>query len=86
MEFSYRFYTNKDCKYFPCHAMEGDFNCMFCYCPLYLLDENCGGNFSYVGGVKDCSNCFIPHRPKGYDYINERLREEINKRKAKHDR
>ncbi|CAC9925368.1 hypothetical protein PEPNEM18_00520 [Aedoeadaptatus nemausensis] len=81
MKYSYRFYTNKDCDYFPCHEYEGDFNCMFCYCPLYLLDKDCGGNFQYVEGVKDCSNCLIPHRPKGYDYINARLRKEIEKRK-----
>ncbi|WP_322627154.1 cysteine-rich small domain-containing protein [Aedoeadaptatus coxii] len=84
MKYSYRFYTNRDCKYFPCHEYKGDFNCMFCYCPLYLLDRECGGNFQYVGGVKDCSNCLIPHTVKGYDYINDRLREEIEKRKKTH--
>ena len=47
-----------------------DFNCMFCYCPLYFL-EDCGGNYTYIKGIKDCSNCLIPHKPKGYDYINE---------------
>lgn len=41
MKNSYRFYCNKDCQYFPCHEVknEDDFNCMFCYCPLYLLDD-----------------------------------------------
>ena len=76
MENSYRFYRNLACDYFPCHKVENkeEFNCMFCYCPLYLL-EDCGGNFKDNLGIKDCSTCLIPHRPKGYDYINEKLME-----------
>ena len=33
---SSRFFENRACAYFPCHAgMEGEaFNCLFCYCPL----------------------------------------------------
>lgn len=79
MEFSYRFYTNKDCKFLPCHKVDSteDFNCLFCYCPLYMMEDRCGGNFSYKSGVKDCSNCLIPHKPKGYDYINQKLGEYI---------
>ncbi len=74
MENSYRFYTNKDCVYLPCHKLEAteDFNCMFCYCPLYFL-EDCGGNYQDNNGIKDCSNCLIPHRPEGYDYINKKI-------------
>ena len=50
--------------YFPCH--EGvdldEFNCLFCYCPLYALGSDCGGDFSYTDdGVKDCSACTLPH-------------------------
>ena len=76
MENSYRFYTNKDCIYLPCHKVDSteDFNCMFCYCPLYFLKE-CGGNYNDSSGIKDCSNCLIPHRPNGYDYINEKIAE-----------
>lgn len=82
MENSYRFYKNTSCEYFPCHEMKNveDFNCMFCYCPLYFL-EDCGGNYSYINGIKDCSNCLIPHKPKGYDYINKKIMAENNKRK-----
>ena len=74
MENSYRFYKNTACDYFPCHKVENEdeFNCMFCYCPLYLLEE-CGGNHIDNHGVKDCTNCIIPHRPNGYDYINKKL-------------
>lgn len=78
MENSYRFYKNTACQYFPCHKVENEdeFNCMFCYCPLYLM-EDCGGNNKYIDGVKDCSDCLIPHRPRGYDHINEKLVERI---------
>jgi len=70
MENSYRFFENKECQYYPCHEGIEEMNCLFCYCPLYALGEKCGGNFKYIeGGIKDCSNCLIPHSPKGYDYI-----------------
>lgn len=71
-ENSYAFFCNKDCKYFPCHknANEESFNCLFCYCPLYALGKNCGGNFKYgLGGLKDCSDCLLPHSPGGYEYV-----------------
>lgn len=35
MENSHRFFENRECKYFPCHKGLEDFNCLFCYCPLY---------------------------------------------------
>ena len=47
-----------------------EFNCLFCYCPLYMLGENCGGNFTYLeNGIKDCSRCLLPHRREGYGHI-----------------
>ena len=78
MEHSYRFFQNKDCRYFPCHrtAEESEFNCLFCYCPLYALGDKCGGNCCWTeGGIKDCSQCRIPHSPNGYDYINSKFME-----------
>lgn len=76
MKNSYRFYRNTDCEYFPCHKVEDEerFNCMFCYCPLYFLEE-CGGNYFYNNKIKNCINCLIPHSLKGYDYINEKIME-----------
>ena len=74
---NYKFNQHRACEFFPCHSVSDDtnFNCLFCYCPLYALGENCGGNVKYVeGGVKDCSYCKIPHNPKGYDYIMSKLR------------
>ncbi len=73
---SYRFFQNRECTFFPCHAgADADsFNCMFCYCPLYTLGETCGGNFHWLdNGIKDCSDCLLPHLPEGYDVINEKF-------------
>ena len=78
MEHSYRFYQNRECEYFPCHKVrnEEEFNCLFCFCPLYALGSGCGGNCSYTkDGIKDCSACLLPHSPKGYDYITEKFKE-----------
>lgn len=76
MEKGYKFFSNRECEYFPCHKVkdESKFNCMFCYCPLYALGDECGGNFKYVGddeNVKDCSGCLVPHSENAHDYITE---------------
>lgn len=85
-DFSY--FCNRDCQFFPCHEHTDPeyFNCLFCYCPLYALGKDCGGNFKYLpGGVKDCSSCTLPHSPQGYAYVTrnyekilEKLREQEN--------
>ncbi len=73
MKNSYCFFSNKECKYFPCHNGLEEFNCLFCYCPLYFI-KDCGGNFKILdNGVKDCSDCIIPHTPGGYKIILEKL-------------
>lgn len=72
----YRFFQNRQCEYFPCHSCADatEFNCLFCYCPLYALGENCGGNFTYTEqGIKDCSNCLRPHRANSYDSIMKHM-------------
>ena len=77
----YKFFQNNQCEYFPCHktANEKDFNCLFCYCPLYGLKDKCGGNFKYLkSGIKDCSDCQIPHGNKGYEYIMTHMGEVMN--------
>ena len=70
---SARFFANRDCEYFPCHegVDEGEFNCLLCYCPLYALGPDCGGNFSYTKrGRKTCVNCNLPHRGEsGVDHV-----------------
>ncbi len=63
----YSYFSHKKCEYFPCHrgADPEDFNCLFCYCPLYALGDKCGGNFKYnEKGFKDCTNCQLPHKKK----------------------
>ena len=73
----YKFVKNEKCEYFPCHqgADPENFNCLFCYCPLYALGDHCGGNFTYTGqGIKDCSHCLIPHRPGNYDNVMEKMK------------
>jgi Zn-finger protein len=72
----YSFIKNTACEYFPCHKSENEneFNCIFCFCPLFAY-ENCGGSFSYtVDKHKDCSACTIPHSKESYGVITERLR------------
>ena len=69
---SYKFFNNNKCEYFPCHKTNDleNFNCLFCYCPLYALKDKCGGNFRYTEkGIKDCTNCTLPHKRDNYDYI-----------------
>lgn len=76
MENSSRFFKNDACAYFPCHKTENaeEFNCLFCFCPLYSL-EDCGGNFTFTeNGVKDCSACTLPHNAEKYAYIMDRLK------------
>ena len=71
-ECAYSFTQHRACEFFPCHKTNHpeDFNCLFCYCPLYTLGSKCGGNFKYLeNGVKDCSGCLLPHGRGSYSYI-----------------
>ncbi|MEG2420467.1 MAG: cysteine-rich small domain-containing protein [Oscillospiraceae bacterium] len=77
-EKEFSFFAHRDCEYYPCHRVPvGEaFNCLFCYCPLYALGRDCGGNFVFLkNGRKDCSNCLLPHRREAYGYISERYEE-----------
>ena len=82
----YQFCQNPECEFFPCHqgVKEEEFNCLFCYCPLYALGDTCGGNFTYLeNGIKDCSHCLVPHRKENYGKIMEKMGQvmELAKRK-----
>lgn len=73
---NYEFYQNRDCEFFPCHPWgdKENFNCLFCYCPLYALGDACGGSYVYLeNGVKDCSKCLLPHRRENYRRILEKM-------------
>ena len=75
-ECKYSFFSHKECDFFPCHkgADPENFNCLFCYCPLYALGRECGGNFRYLdSGIKDCTNCLLPHSRKSYSLIVSRF-------------
>ena len=72
----YDFFQHKKCEYFPCHqgADPESFSCLFCYCPLYALGDQCGGNFTYTeNGLKDCSGCLRPHCRENYATICEKM-------------
>ena len=74
----YSYFSHKKCEFFPCHkgADPDDFNCLFCYCPLYALGDKCGGNFRYnEKGFKDCTNCQLPHKRKNYGYVTGKYQE-----------
>lgn len=73
-----RVFINHSCAYFPCHKLPTDkwISCNMCYCPLYLL--KCEGNYTeIVHGLKDCTNCTLPHESVGQEYIIEELEKQL---------
>ena len=72
---SYKFFQNLECEFFPCAPTDKpeEFSCIFCFCPLYQYDD-CGGLFTVLhNGIKDCSDCLIPHHD--YDYVIAKIKE-----------
>ena len=70
---SYKFFQNSECEWFPCHSAHSleNFSCLMCFCPLYHF-KDCGGNFTMLNnGIKDCTNCTLPHY--NYDYVINKL-------------
>lgn len=85
-KYGYSFFQNRDCEYFPCHiaADVDNFNCLFCYCPLYTLGDGCGGNFKFTeNGIKDCSDCLVCHAPNAMEYIKTKFPEISRLEKSK---
>lgn len=87
-EKKYSFFQHRECESFPCHKTEDEdnFNCLFCYCPLYTLGEGCGGNFEYTkSGIKNCASCSIPHIRENFGRIIEKypLLKKLAERKVK---
>lgn len=72
-----RYFENRACAYYPCHKGIEHINCMFCYCPFYML-EKCPGNPRFIDKngrkIKSCIDCSFPHRKENYDKIMERLK------------
>ena len=88
MGHNYKFVQNKSCEFFPCHDIDEErFNCLFCYCPLYGLKDQCGGNPTFLeDGTKDCSNCTITHiKGSGYDHVMSKIEHvlELGKKQSK---
>lgn len=78
----YKCFSHRECEFYPCHkgADPDHFNCLFCYCPLYLLGTECGGAYRILeNGVKDCSACLFPHQPENYDAVVQKLQQKIFK-------
>ena len=74
----YKFFQNRACEMFPCHKTDDpeNFNCLFCFCPLYFSGEKCGGNFHYnAKGRKSCVDCTFPHKKENYDALMSKIRE-----------
>ena len=75
---SSNFFQNRECRYFPCHkgVPEEEFNCLFCYCPLYTLGRKCGGNYVYTDkNIKSCINCVFLHIRDNYAKVTARFDE-----------
>lgn len=72
---SHSYFENKACEFYPCHNID-NINCLFCFCPLYSI-EDCGGNPTYIfegdKKIKDCSDCVYPHIKENYCDIIKRL-------------
>ena len=84
------FFQNTECEFFPCHSgvPREEFNCLFCYCPLYALGEACGGGFQMLpDGVKSCVNCSFPHWRAHYGAVLSRFPEivALMQRKGPHE-
>lgn len=71
----YKFFSHKQCEYYPCHQLD-EINCLFCYCPLYIL-KDCKGHYKMIGNIKDCSGCTLPHQKENYDYIISRYQDVV---------
>ncbi|MBE5859303.1 MAG: ATP-binding cassette domain-containing protein [Butyrivibrio sp.] len=72
------YFLNKECEYYPCHKLpEEKFSCLFCYCPLYDI-EDCGGNYTYTKkGAKNCKDCAFPHDRDNYAKVIKKLKEKM---------
>jgi Zn-finger protein len=82
----YKFFQHRNCEFFPCHQTNDpdNFNCLFCYCPLYALGTSCGGNYKITeNGFKDCSGCMFPHVRDNYAKVNARFQDIIDLTKEK---
>ncbi|MCR5388692.1 MAG: cysteine-rich small domain-containing protein [Lachnospiraceae bacterium] len=75
--FDSTYFENRYCKYYPCHEGKEHINCLFCYCPMYRIDD-CPGNPHFIERdglrIKDCTGCAYPHDKSHYDTIMQVLK------------
>lgn len=79
---AYAFFSHTACEFFPCHPTEDpdNFNCLFCFCPLYTLGSACGGRYRYTAdGMKNCEDCMLPHQRDQYGQIIKKLGALLNR-------
>lgn len=73
------FFANKECRFYPCHEMDEEINCLFCYCPLYHLD--CPGNYEITEKdgrkIRNCAGCTYPHIADNYGEIIRLLKQSL---------
>ena len=72
------YFLNRECEYYPCHDLsEEKFSCLFCYCPLYDM-EDCGGTYFISDkGTKNCKDCTFPHERDNYGLVIKKLKEKM---------
>ncbi|RKM59758.1 ATP-binding cassette domain-containing protein [Butyrivibrio sp. CB08] len=72
------YFVNRACEFYPCHDVPDDkFSCMFCYCPLFDV-EDCGGEYFMTDkGVKNCRNCTFVHYRDNYTNVIKKLKEKM---------
>jgi len=72
---SYKFFQNRACQFFPCHDNidEREFNCLFCYCPVYFVA--CPGTYRRLDdGRKDCMGCSLNHEPRFWEMVQSMMK------------
>lgn len=79
-ENSSRYFENRQCESYPCHKGSEHINCLFCYCPLYHMD-NCPGSYRMIEKngslLKSCIDCRFPHEPENYDKVMKVLKSNL---------
>ena len=68
---TYKHFTNRGCKFYPCHDID-NINCLFCYCPLFSL--TCPGKYDIINEKKDCSTCTIPHGKNSWKIMQKYIK------------
>ena len=71
----YKYFSNTECEFYPCHKNLKKINCLFCFCPLFPID--CWDE------KKNCAECVYPHIASNYEPIIAKLTAEHLKRRKR---